>query len=145
MDSKSFLLWKATFLSAVVLSLLDGNFCVDPSLPAGHLKPLGANSPKHSLEVVDGFLSPQDFFQRYASTMKPLLFRAGAKLSAAFSKWSDEYFLSYDESDKLQIVAEKHKKENRTFPSQDMSFREFVETYRQEDIYMVDSVPPFLK
>lgn len=143
MRCTSLLSSKSALFTASTLLLFNIYACVD-TFPPGHLEPLGARSQKHSLEVLDAFPSPQEFFQNYASQLKPVLFRGGAKLSPAFAKWSDEYFLAHEEAANLQIVAEKRKKENRTYPSQDMSFQEFVQNYEQEDIYMVDSVPPFL-
>ena len=112
---------------------------------SGHLEPLGSRSSKRSLEVIDTFLTPVDFFRNYVAQIKPVLIKGGAKLSPAFSKWTDEYFLSFPEADEFKIVAEQRKKEIRTFPALDVSFKEFVGTYRRKDIYMVNGVPPFLQ
>jgi len=111
----------------------------------GHLEPLGARNVKQSLEVIDDFVTPREFFEKYVSSSKPVLIRGGAKLSPAFSLWSDEYFLSFDESKNFQIVAEQRKKEIRTHPALDISFAEFVKTYEKSDIYLVNGVPPFLQ
>ena len=111
----------------------------------GHLEPLGARNVKQSLEVIDDFLTPREFFEKYVSSSKPVLIRGGAKLSPAFSLWSDEYFLSFDESKNFKIVAEQRKKEIRTHPALDISFAEFVKTYEKSDIYLVNGVPPFLQ
>lgn len=111
----------------------------------GHLQPLGSQNVKHSLDVINDFLSPVEFFKTYAAPVKPVLIRAGAKVSPAFTKWSDEYFLSLPESNDFNITAEQRKKEIRTFPAMDISFKEFVTTYEKEDIYMVNGVPPFLQ
>lgn len=111
----------------------------------GHLQPLGSQNVKHSLEVINDFLTPVEFFKAYAAPVKPVLIRGGAKVSPAFTKWTDEYFLSQPESNDFNISAEQRKKEIRTFPAIDISFKEFVTTYEKEDIYMVNGVPPFLQ
>lgn len=111
----------------------------------GHLEPLGARSTKRSLETISDFPAPEKFFETYVAPVKPVLIRGGAKLSPAFTKWSDEYFLSFTESSDFQIVAEQRKKEVRTNPPIDISFKEFVTTYENKDIYMVHGVPPFLQ
>lgn len=117
------------------------NFDLHP----GHLQPLGSQNVKHSLEVINDFLTPVEFFKTYAAPVKPVLIRGGAKVSPAFTRWTDEYFLSVPESNDFNITAEQRKKEIRTFPAIDISFKEFVTTYEQEDIYMVNGVPPFLQ
>ena len=86
-----------------------------------------------------------EFFKNYVSPIKPVLIRGGAKISPALTKWTDEYFLSLPESNDFNVTAEQRKKEIRTFPAYDVSFKEFVSTYRKEDIYMVNGVPPFLQ
>ena len=111
----------------------------------GHLEPLGARNAKQSLEVISNFLTPREFFKKYVSSSKPVLIRGGAKLSPAFSLWSDEYFLSFNESKDFKIVAEQRKKEIRTHPALDISFAEFVKTYEKSDIYLVNGVPPFIQ
>lgn len=117
------------------------NFSVHP----GHLQPLGSRNVRHSLEVINDFLTPVEFFKNYVSPVKPVLIRGGAKLSPALTKWTDEYFLSLPESNDFNVTAEQRKKEIRTFPAYDVSFKEFVSTYEKEDIYMVNGVPPFLQ
>ena len=114
-------------------------------LHSGHLQPLGSQNVKYSLEVINDFLTPVEFFKVYAAPVKPVLIRGGAKVSPAFTRWTDEYFLSLPESNDFNITAEQRKKEIRTFPAIDISFKEFVTTYEQDDIYMVNGVPPFLQ
>ncbi|KXJ22797.1 lysine-specific demethylase 8 [Exaiptasia diaphana] len=117
----------------------------DPTTWPGHMEPLGSKQPKISLETVDHWPSPQEFFSKYVSPIKPLFIKGGAKLSPAFGKWTDEYFMSKPESKSATIFAEQGKKENRTNPGQDVSFYDFVRTYKEKDIYMVNGVIPFLQ
>lgn len=111
----------------------------------GHLEALGSRNVQHSLEVIPDFSTPEKFFENYVAPSKPVLIRGGAKHSPAFADWTDEYFLSFAESSDFKIVAEQRKKEIRTHPPLDMSFEEFVKTYENSDIYMVNGVPPFLQ
>ncbi|KAL9969293.1 hypothetical protein ACROYT_G021492 [Oculina patagonica] len=111
----------------------------------GHLEPLGSRSIKHSLEAINDFLTPVEFFKNYVAPVKPVLIRGGAKLSPALTRWTDEYFLSLPESEEFNVTAEQRKKEIRTYPAIDISFNEFVKIYEKDDIYMVNGVPPFLQ
>lgn len=114
------------------------------SIP-GHLEPLGARSTKHPVEVIQSYPDPKAFFKTYVIASKPVLIQNAAKLSSAFTKWTDEYFLSLPESTDYKIEAEQRKKEKRTVPPEEISFSEFVKTYREQDIYMVNSVPKFIR
>ena len=114
------------------------------SIP-GHLEPLGAKSVKHSLEVIQTYPDPKTFFKTHVVASKPVLIQNAAKLSSAFAKWTDEYFLSFPETTEHKIVAEQGKKEKRSLPSREISFSEFVKTYKEEDIYMVSSMPKFIR
>lgn len=117
----------------------------DPSLWPGHLEPLAAKSKKTSVETLDTFPTPEVFFKEYVSKIRPVAIRGGAKLSKAFSLWSDDYFKGLPGAEKLVITAESGKKENRTNPAKEITFKQFVETYKTEDIYMVNGVPEFLQ
>lgn len=134
---------------AFFLFLFLGNsFCTndDPSLYPGHLEPLGARHNKNSVKTLFAFPDPRDFFQNFVSSSFPLMIKGGAKLSPAFTQWTDEYFVSVPESDDLLIDVENGKKENRTKGGlQRMSFKQFVENYRDRDVYMVNGVPKFIQ
>lgn len=118
----------------------------DPSLFPGHLEPLGAKHNKSSVKTLHVFPEPRDFFENYVSTSVPVLFKSGAKLPPAFAKWTDDYFLSRPEAANFMIDMEKGKKENRTKGDLKRgSFKEFVETYEEKDVYMVNGVPSFIQ
>lgn len=114
------------------------------SIP-GHLEELGAKNTKRSVEVIQSFPDPETFFRTYVDGSKPVLIQNGAKMSSAFEKWTDEYFLSLPKSSEHKIQAEQRKKEKRTVPPEEMSFSDFVKTYTEKDIYMVSSVPEFIR
>lgn len=127
---------------------LGHSFCIndDPSLYPGHLEPLGARHNKSSVQTLFAFPDPREFFQNFVSVSFPLMIKGGAKLSPAFTQWTDEYFVSVPESDDFLIDVENGKKENRTKGSlQRMSFKQFVESYRDRDAYMVNGVPKFIQ
>lgn len=118
----------------------------DPSLFPGHLEPLGARHNKSSVKTLFAFPAPREFFQNFASASFPLLIKGGAKLSPAFTKWTDDYFSSVAGSESFSIDVENGKKENRTKGDlQRMSFKQFVESYRDQDVYMVNGVPDFIQ
>ena len=95
-------------------------------------------------EIV-GFPTTGEFFKNYVQNWKPLIMREAGKLSAAFERWTDDYFLSLDIPSDNTVSVERGKKENRNDPLLELNFREFVTVYNTTDQYMVDSVPEFLR
>lgn len=111
----------------------------------GHLKPLGSAGPFFDLFTVEGFPSKRDFFNKYVIPSTPLLMKGAAKVSPAFTKWTDSYFINHPDSEKITIFAEGRKKEVRTEPGASMSFKRFVEKYNTTDMYMVHGLPKHLR
>jgi len=112
----------------------------------GHLEPLGSKHNKSSVKTLSAFPEPRDFFENYVTASVPVLFKSVAKLSSAFVKWTDDYFLSRPEAETFMIDIEYGKKENRTKGDlRRASFKEFVETYKKRDVYMVNGVPSFIQ
>ncbi|EDO46650.1 predicted protein [Nematostella vectensis] len=111
----------------------------------GHLKPIFSFGRRNSVEVFQGFPSPQEFFTNFVIPAKPVLFSGGAKRYPAFERWNDNYFKSFRESNEFKIAIEHEKKENRSLPGEDIPFSSFVDRYTQDNIYMVNSVPDFLR
>lgn len=147
MVSDAAMLWLALFFS---FSLSPTNSVStnlnDPSLFPGHLEPLGAKHNKSSVETLFAFPEPRDFFKNFASASRPVLIKTGAKLSPAFAKWTDEYFVSLPEAENFITDVENGKKENRTKGDmRRMSFIEFLKMYKEEDVYMVNGVPTFIQ
>ena len=102
------------------------------------------SGPQKSIDVLDGFIDPVQFFDEFVIPGKPVLFRGAAKTFPAFNKWTDEYFKSLPESDSFSAFAEEGKKENRGDGAKHLSFSDFLNVYQTEDIYYVNPVPPFL-
>lgn len=149
---------RCSFLCSIVLAVLclqhvrtedleaGADRSKDGASVPGHLEPLGSKNVKHSLEVLQSYPDPGTFFKTYVVPSKPVLIQNAAKVSPAFEKWSrDEYFLSRPESSETTIQAEQRKKEERTTPDKDISFSEFVKSYKEKDVYMVSPVPAFLR
>ena len=135
------------FISFILsLSKSESTAGNDPSLFPGHLEPLGVKHKKSLIKTLFSFPDPSDFFLNFASASQPVLIKTGAKLSPAFDKWTDEYFLSLPEAESFTIEVENGKKENRTNGDvKRLSFKEFVEIYRNNDVYMVNGVPTFIQ
>ena len=94
---------------------------------------------------VNGFPNSEEFFNDYVFQSKPLIMRGAAKSSPAFKLWeSDEYFLEHEMMGDELVTVETTKKENRTQEILDLNFREFLESYKAHDRYMVHRVPEFL-
>lgn len=111
----------------------------------GHLKPIGSHGKILDVESKSYFPGPSFFFQNHVFASKPLIIRGGAKISPAFSLWTDEYFLNFEEGKKVIVVVEQAKKENRTLSPEEIPFNDFVRRYSKEDIYLVNDVPQFLR
>ncbi|GAB1602999.1 bifunctional peptidase and arginyl-hydroxylase JMJD5-like [Argonauta hians] len=111
----------------------------------GHLKKFGSGRPSYPIDEIEGFPDVKTFFSDYVFGSRPLKMKNAARLSPAFSLWTDEYFLSLDIDENSTILVETNKKENRSLPVKWMHFQEFVKIYNHSDKYMVQDVPPYLK
>lgn len=111
----------------------------------GHLEPLFSHGKRLEVEVYHGFPTAEEFYKRFVNIAKPVLFRGGAMLFPAYSLWSDEYFLSFPESEGLLVTVEAEKKENRSVPGEDIPFADFVRGLHSSGKYMISSVPEFLR
>ncbi|KAM7449657.1 hypothetical protein ABFA07_002570 [Porites harrisoni] len=108
--------------------------------PPGHLQPLGSHQPPsgsiESSEVVPG---PREFFEENVRPGKPLLLRGAAKSMPAYSKWTDGYLS--ERFGEVGIDVEEGKKENRSLATFHFKLQDFISRYKNEDIYMVESLP----
>ena len=135
-----------SIVALIVLSFSYNSLVIgrDLSLEPGHLKPFGFGS--HApVEEVSGFPEPSDFFRTYVWPIKPLKMKGAAKISPAFERWTDEYFLSLDFSGMEKVTVETKKKENRQQDVISLTFTDFVRTYNNSDNYMVNAVPGLLR
>ena len=132
------ILWSA-------LSLSLPSFAHEDSVLQGDLQALFSKGVRHEVSAWQGFPSAEEFYTKYSNPSRPVLFKGGAKSFPAYERWTDEYFLSFPESEQAFVVVEQEKKENRSLAAEDVSFANFVRDYRMTNTYMVNSVPDFLK
>ena len=59
--------------------------------------------------------------------------------------WNDEYFTSFKEAESEYVQVEPNKKEIREAEGFEIPFKEFVQRYGKDKIYMVNKVPKFLQ
>ena len=88
-----------------------------------------------------------EFFENYVRTKpkRAVIFKGGAKLSPAFNLWNDEYLKNHPDSEKMEFDVEVGKKETREGKMERRTVKNFVETFRKDDIYAVTDVPSQLK
>ncbi|CAM6055229.1 unnamed protein product [Sphagnum tenellum] len=111
----------------------------------------GSSGPFLPLDQVtpEQQLTPRDFFERYVKSPKrPLVMRQAALHFPASSRWLDDSYLlaqSKPHESMHRVVVETVKKESRSQNVIQLSLSEFLNQYRQNEIYMVNEVPEFLK
>lgn len=111
--------------------------------PQGHLKPLGSHMiPRTDIDVVERFLSPWEFYDKYVNPSQPLLMKnvlENEKIPAYY-KWSDDYLREHFGEETVQI--ELGKKEDRKNGKEiSFKFSRFIDNYKDMDIYMVHDLP----
>jgi len=121
------------------------SFGLDLTSLEGHLKPLGAGRPNLKMKEVKRFPNAKKFFSEHVFNRIPLKMTDAAKSSAAFSRWTDDYFLSLDLPADIKVSVETTKKESRQQNVLEMHFQDFVRQYNTTGIYMVNAVPDFIR
>ena len=86
-----------------------------------------------------------DYFVKYIRPGRPFLLKGGAKYQRAFKVWNDEYLASFEGAATELVQVEPNKKEIREAQGFEISFKEFVQRYSKEKIYMVNPLPTFLQ
>jgi len=106
----------------------------------GHMKPLGEQHESMGhIEVIEDIPSPQSFFNDYIKASKPVVFKNAAKQMAAYKLWTDEYLM--ERFGDVVVDVEEGKKENRSLAMWNWKFKDFLNTYKTSDVYMVHSLP----
>ncbi|EDO34398.1 predicted protein [Nematostella vectensis] len=100
---------------SLLFALIPGPFASE--VPVGHLKPLGSHRPPSTdlIDEIEGFPSPQDFWEKWVKPSRALVLRGAAKHSEAFTKWTDEY-LKENYGD-LEVRLEGKKEKSGRIPS----------------------------
>ena len=112
----------------------------------GHNQKFGSHGPFLKFEEVKDEISTKNFFNNYVKTKKPLIMRNLLKNDQTATFWTDKYLLEKSlgyEQYKLSI--ETVKKESRSQEIIELSFKDFLQNYKQKEVYMVNEVPFFLK
>ena len=131
---------KTTFIFFTIF------FCINAN--KGNFKKFGSVGPFVKINETFEHLSTKLFFENYVKTKTPILMRNEAKHFKAFEKWSDQYLYEkiLENDADYQIDVETEKKESRKSTRVErLEFTKFLKIYKQKDIYMVTSVPDFLK
>ncbi|XP_062575228.1 tRNA wybutosine-synthesizing protein 5-like [Saccostrea cucullata] len=131
-------------LETFIIVFTSVSYARDLTKENGHLKPFGYANSTLKCDEVEKFPPPDVFFRDYVFPKRPLVMRNAAKISPAFKLWTDDYFLQVDEPRTHVVSVETEKKENRKQDVHDMPFTEFVGSYNNSGIYMVNPVPKFI-
>ncbi|KAJ8299861.1 hypothetical protein KUTeg_022608 [Tegillarca granosa] len=93
--------------------------------------------PRTDIDVVERFLSPWEFYDKYVNPSQPLLMKnvlENEKIPAYY-KWSDDYLREHFGEETVQI--ELGKKEDRKNGKEiSFKFSRFIDNYKDMDIYM---------
>lgn len=127
--------WKLLFFCALFFNS-HTNCHKNP----GHLKPFGSQGPHLTVDEVNS-LSTVEFFEKYVNTKKAVVLRDATKQFAATKLWTDEYLYKKTENlNDYMFDVETVKKETRNQKMLQMTFREFLDSYRKKELYMVSDV-----
>lgn len=128
-------------LIAIFFSVLSS---VEGEHPQGHLQPLGSHQdPEGVIASTDVVPNAKDFFERNALPGEPLLLKGAAKKMHAYSRWTDDYLREKFGDEGIDV--EEGKKENRSLATFHFKLQDFIRRYKDEDIYMVESLPPKMR
>ena len=137
--SERFLYFLVIFSSLLCLITTDRD-----KFPKGHGEELGKHRTSDGhVDILDNIPSPREFWAKYASVRRPVVFRGAGKKFPAFKLWTDEYM---KENFGDMVVKLEGKKEKEKVPvgerglGQD-TIRSFLNTYQQKDSYIVSQLP----
>ncbi|UJR27911.1 hypothetical protein I4U23_009172 [Adineta vaga] len=114
---------------------------------SGHLKPFGSSGPFEKIDqITNEFPEPIEFFDKYVSQSRPVVFRHVLNHERHLSLWnSDENIKKIFAKNKDIIHTETRKKESRKQNILSMTMTEFLKRYQHEELYLVDEVPNLLR
>ena len=105
----------------------------------GHMEPIGNQRKSEGhIDVTDEIPDAMKFFNDYVKASKPIVFKGAAKKLPAFSKWSDDYLKK--EFGHVTVDVEEGKKENRSLAQWQWPLKKFLESYKEEDVYLVHTL-----
>nr|XP_006813823.1 PREDICTED: uncharacterized protein LOC102806697 [Saccoglossus kowalevskii] len=109
------------------------------------MEPLGSGKKWQPLLTLDGFPKPEEFYTKYVQPSIPVIFKDAARDYPAFKQWNDQFLMSLPETSKERVFIERAKKEIRSKSGFESTFEQFLKTYNNTDIYMVATVPKYLR
>jgi lysine-specific demethylase 8 len=111
------------------------------------LKSFGSSGPFEQIdELTDGFPDPILFFNDYVSKSRPALFRQVLINDPHLSIWDTDEKLNRLFLNNNEIVhIETRKKESRKQDILSLTMTEFLQRYQNEELYLVEEVPPLLR
>ena len=129
------LLW---FASSDVLHLASAS-------TVGHLQPLGAHRPPDiAIDEYEQAISGNDFFTKYVSQQKPVVFRDSAKQWPAFRKWTDETMSSKYGREEVKIEPKIDGTDRGAIGTLGMgrdTIENFIAEYSKQNKYVVSELP----
>ncbi|XP_065178636.1 uncharacterized protein LOC135809262 [Sycon ciliatum] len=134
---------RSAFLAVTVCALLSVSGT--SQVPVGHLQPLGSHRPADKeIDAYDEVISPEEFWEKYASQRKPVVFRGAGRHSAAMGLWTDEYLSR--QYGRLEVKLEGKREKLGKMPVGEVgvgrdTIENFLKTYKNEDKYIVSQLP----
>ncbi|MEQ9641753.1 MAG: TIGR02466 family protein [Alphaproteobacteria bacterium] len=104
---------------------------------------VAAPPERTGIESLDVCPTADAFFDRYVLRNWPVLLPGAAADWPALTRWTDEWLS--DELGDLLVSVEHGKRERRTHPLSRMPLREFLDRYRDDDLYCVEDLPVALR
>lgn len=108
----------------------------------GHLKPFGehrqAEGEVSSLQYAPG---GADFYHNYIHKRRPVVIRNGANHWPAVQLWQNESYLTSNYGSEIFTVEYRKKFKNEFPVRKPLAFREFLNIYRQENVYLDSAFP----
>eukprot|EP00118_Oscarella_pearsei_P022413 m.259317 g.259317 ORF g.259317 m.259317 type:complete len:300 (+) comp40416_c0_seq4:36-935(+) len=109
----------------------------------GHLKPFGYHRPPDRIvETLPFMLAPEDFHEHFVSKHRPVIFKGAVNHWEAARLWTDEYLSTHYGDEKMMMETKDDDKEHPPAPR---PMREFLDSYRRSNLYIVDEVLPAMR
>lgn len=119
--------------------IFPGKFDESFKTNKGHLKPFGwQRRPEKYIKEYQNPLPAKEFYDNHVKHKLPLVYRGIILNSPAINLWNDDYLnLTYGELDVLVEL----KKENRDYTTGRMRLKNFLQYYKEKEIYIVSLLP----
>jgi hypothetical protein len=139
------MLQQNTLCLCLLLAILNLAHLNEHLRRPGHLNRFGSSGPFTKLDTLSQ-IGTREFFSKYVKNKKALLIKDGAKSFPAIKLWTDEYLLAASRKhDDQKLVVETEKKESRDQSVLELSLRDFLSNYKKRELYLVNSVPLYLR